>query len=110
MEIHGLAGTPGLESTPDAATRRAADERASGFGRSPVYVGSGGTIPAVGLMARAFGVPPLLLGFGSPGGDAHGPNESIDLAGPAAGAETWPPCSRARPPGRPRPWLRPRWR
>ncbi len=87
--IYGSAGTPGLDSTPDAATRRAADEACrSGYGRSPVYLGSGGTIPAVGLMARAFGVPPLLLGFGSPGGNAHGPNEFIDLAGWAAGAET----------------------
>ena len=89
IDLRAVSATPALESTPDLATRRAVEEAClTGFGRSPVYVRSGGTVPAVGMMARAFGVRPLLLGFGSPGGNAHGPDESIDLAGWAAGCET----------------------
>jgi acetylornithine deacetylase/succinyl-diaminopimelate desuccinylase-like protein len=84
-----VAGTQGVETTPDAPTRRAAEEAcAEGFGRPPVYVRSGGTVPAVGMMARAFGIAPLLLGFGTPGGNAHGPDEAMDLPGWAAGVDT----------------------
>jgi succinyl-diaminopimelate desuccinylase len=40
------------------------------------------------MMARAFGICPLLLGFGTPGGNAHGPDEAMDLPGWAAGVDT----------------------
>lgn len=49
-----------------------------------MYVRSGGTVPAVGMLRRAFGIRPLLLGFGPPGGNAHGPDEAMDVAGWAA--------------------------
>jgi succinyl-diaminopimelate desuccinylase len=84
-----VASTQGVETTPDAATKRAAEEACiEGFGRPPVYVRSGGTVPAVGLMARVFGIRPLLLGLGTPGGNAHGPNEAMDLPGWVAGVDT----------------------
>ena len=89
VRLRGVARTRGVETTPDAPTRRAAEEAcAVGFGRPPAYVRSGGTVPAVGMMARAFGIRPLLLGFGTPGGNAHGPDEAMDLPGWAAGVDT----------------------
>ena len=89
VRLRVVAGTRGLETTPGTATRRAAEEAcAAGFGRPPAYVRSGGTLPAAGMMARAFGVPPLLLGFGTPGGRAHGPDEAMDLPGWAAAVDT----------------------
>jgi succinyl-diaminopimelate desuccinylase len=89
VRLRVVAGTPGLETTPDAATRRAAEQACVvGFGRPPAYVRSGGTIPAAGMMARAFGIRPLLLGFGTPGGRAHGPDEAMDLPGWAAAVDT----------------------
>ena len=89
VRLRVVAGTPGLETTPDAATRRAAEEAcAVGFGRPPAYVRSGGTVPAAGMMARAFGIRPLLLGFGTPRGRAHGPDEAMDLPGWAAAVDT----------------------
>jgi succinyl-diaminopimelate desuccinylase len=89
VRLRVVATAPGLVTTPDAATRWAAEEAcAAGFGRPPVYVRSGGTIPAAGMMARAFGVRPLLLGFGTPGGRAHGPDEAMDLHGWAAAVDT----------------------
>jgi acetylornithine deacetylase/succinyl-diaminopimelate desuccinylase-like protein len=89
IRLRAVTATPGLETTPDVATRLAAEEAcATGFGRPPTYVRSGGTIPPAGLLARAFGISPLLLGFGMPAGRAHGPDEAMDLAGWAAAIDT----------------------
>lgn len=89
VRLRVLAATPGLETTPDAPVRHAAAEACTaGFGRPPVYIRSGGTIPAVGVLTRTFGVRPLLLGFGTPGGRAHGPDEAMDLPGWAASVAT----------------------
>ncbi len=59
-----------------------AAERAlrGGFGKDPVLMGVGGTIPFVGPFAEAFGgIPALLLGPGDPGSDIHGEDESLHL-------------------------------
>ncbi|WP_132189229.1 MULTISPECIES: M20/M25/M40 family metallo-hydrolase [Kribbella] len=89
LRLRVAATTPGVATMPDPPTRRAADEACVvGFGRTPTYVRSGGTVPAVGMMARAFGIRPLLLGFGTPDGNAHGPDEAMDLRGWAAAVDT----------------------
>jgi acetylornithine deacetylase/succinyl-diaminopimelate desuccinylase-like protein len=49
------------------------------FGRNPVIVGEGGSIPIVGDFARVLKAPVLLLGFGLPGENAHAPDEWISL-------------------------------
>jgi acetylornithine deacetylase/succinyl-diaminopimelate desuccinylase-like protein len=49
------------------------------FGRDPVIVGEGGSIPIVGDFARVLQAPVLLLGFGLPGENAHAPDEWISL-------------------------------
>jgi acetylornithine deacetylase/succinyl-diaminopimelate desuccinylase-like protein len=56
------------------AARRAL---ASAFGREPVIVGEGGSIPVVGDFDRVLEGPVLLMGFGLPGENAHAPNEWI---------------------------------
>ncbi len=45
------------------------------FGKEPVIVGEGGSIPVVGDFERILGAPVLLVGFGLPGENAHAPNE-----------------------------------
>ncbi len=47
------------------------------FGRAPVIVGEGGSIPVVGDFERILGAPVLLMGFGLPGENAHAPDEWI---------------------------------
>jgi acetylornithine deacetylase/succinyl-diaminopimelate desuccinylase-like protein len=49
------------------------------FGRPPVRVGGGGSIPVVTDFERVLGAPVLLLGFGLPGENAHAPNEHFSL-------------------------------
>jgi acetylornithine deacetylase/succinyl-diaminopimelate desuccinylase-like protein len=45
------------------------------FGREPVVVGEGGSIPVVGDFERILGAPVLLVGLGLPGENAHAPDE-----------------------------------
>ena len=61
-----------LEGPVFDAARRAL---AAAFGREPVIVGEGGSIPVVGDFQRILGTPVLLMGFGLPGENAHAPNE-----------------------------------
>ena len=61
-----------LEGPLFDAARRAL---AAAFGREPVIVGEGGSIPVVGDFQRILGTPVLLMGFGLPGENAHAPNE-----------------------------------
>ena len=58
------------------AARRAL---AAAFGREPVIVGEGGSIPVVGDFERILGAPVLLIGFGLPGENAHAPDEWMSL-------------------------------
>jgi acetylornithine deacetylase/succinyl-diaminopimelate desuccinylase-like protein len=58
------------------AARRALQ---AAFGKEPVIVGEGGSIPVVGDFQRILGAPVLLVGFGLPGENAHAPDEWIGV-------------------------------
>ncbi len=49
------------------------------FGREPVIIGDGGSIPIVNDFERLLKAPVLLMGFGLPGENAHAPNEWLDV-------------------------------
>jgi acetylornithine deacetylase/succinyl-diaminopimelate desuccinylase-like protein len=61
------------------AMRAAMSAYARVFGRAPVWVRSGGTIPVVSEIQRVLGIPTVLMGFASPGDGLHGPNERFSL-------------------------------
>jgi acetylornithine deacetylase/succinyl-diaminopimelate desuccinylase-like protein len=63
--------TPGMKAAVRAIER--------GFGRKPVFIRSGGTIPVVRSFKDRLGADSLLMGYGSPDDNAHGPNEKFDL-------------------------------
>jgi acetylornithine deacetylase/succinyl-diaminopimelate desuccinylase-like protein len=49
------------------------------FGRAPLFIREGGSIPIVPLIEQVLGAPVLLLGFALPGCNLHSPNEWISL-------------------------------
>jgi acetylornithine deacetylase/succinyl-diaminopimelate desuccinylase-like protein len=74
--------SPGYAALPRPDVLRAADLACRRvYGRPLALVRSGGSLPAARLLAQAFGQVPVLLGLGTPGGGAHGPDERLDVAG-----------------------------
>ncbi|MEU6260144.1 M20/M25/M40 family metallo-hydrolase [Streptomyces sp. NPDC047043] len=58
------------------------------FGRAPLLLPSGGSIPFVSDLAATTGVQTLLLGFGLPDDGIHAPNERFALARLHRGTDT----------------------
>ena len=50
------------------------------FGRDPVYIREGGSIPIAALFKEILGVPVVLMGFGLPDDNIHAPNEKYSLS------------------------------
>ena len=50
-----------------------------GFGKAPVLIREGGSIPVVGSFKSILGVDTLLLGWGQNTDNLHGPNERFSL-------------------------------
>jgi acetylornithine deacetylase/succinyl-diaminopimelate desuccinylase-like protein len=49
------------------------------YGREPVLVGMGGSIPVVGWMQDHLGLEAILVGFGLEDDRIHSPNEKFEL-------------------------------
>ncbi len=81
VEVRGGAGgtPPVVLDRRHPAMRVAARAYGRAFGRAPVFVRSGGTIPVVEALWSARGVPTVLMGFALPEDAAHAPNESFRL-------------------------------
>ncbi|HEY0808846.1 MAG TPA: dipeptidase [Longimicrobiales bacterium] len=71
--LHG--GKPWRANVKGPLYEAAAAALEQGFGKKPVYAGSGGSIPIVPEFESILGAPALLMGFGLPGENAHAPNE-----------------------------------
>jgi len=50
-----------------------------GFGATPVFLRSGGSIPAVNIFQESLGIPTVLMGFALPDDRMHAPNEKFHL-------------------------------
>jgi acetylornithine deacetylase/succinyl-diaminopimelate desuccinylase-like protein len=75
---HGAAAV--LVSVESPGVRAAVRAIEAGFGKPPVFIREGGSIPVVGLLKTVLGVDTLLLGWGLPDDNLHGPNEKFALA------------------------------
>ena len=50
-----------------------------GFGKRPIFMREGGSIPIVGFMQDKLNAPVILMGFGLPDDNLHAPNEKFCL-------------------------------
>jgi acetylornithine deacetylase/succinyl-diaminopimelate desuccinylase-like protein len=73
-------GRPSLTPVDHPATRAAARALEATFGRAPVYIREGGSIPVCASFEENLGLPVVLLGFTPPDDHAHAPNEWMDLS------------------------------
>ncbi len=91
VQMHG--GLPYLAPLDSPYLEAAARAIATGFGRRPVMIREGGSIPIVTLFRRQLGVDALLLGWGQHDDNTHSPNERFALAdfhrGIRASASLW---------------------
>jgi acetylornithine deacetylase/succinyl-diaminopimelate desuccinylase-like protein len=84
MGVGGAIRVPTASPFLDAA-RAGAEEV---FGRAPVLIGCGGSIPVVAAMKRILGLDTLLVGFGLDDDRVHSPNEKFELLCYRRGIET----------------------
>ena len=78
IDHHGApAVLVGVDSPGVRAAVRAVE---AGFGKAPVFIREGGSIPVVGLLKHQLGVDTLLLGWGQNDDNLHGPDEKFSLA------------------------------
>ena len=65
-----------LDSPGMQAARQAL---AAGFGKPPVLIREGGTLPILPLFKQVLGADSLMLGFADPGANVHSPNEFFHI-------------------------------
>jgi acetylornithine deacetylase/succinyl-diaminopimelate desuccinylase-like protein len=81
LEVTDLIGSdPVLVSRDDHSVQAAERAIEIGFGKRPVFIREGGSIPIVNLLKESLGIKSiLLLGWGCPDDGAHSPNERFSL-------------------------------
>jgi acetylornithine deacetylase/succinyl-diaminopimelate desuccinylase-like protein len=76
-DLHG--GGAWVAPTDHPAMEAAARALKRAFGRKPVFVREGGSIPIVADFSRLLKVPCVLMGFGLNDDNLHAPNEKMEL-------------------------------
>ncbi len=87
VTVSGLS-RPALLDRDAPPMRAAAAAYEATFGRPPVFMREGGSIPVVSDLESELGLPTVLMGFGLPGDRIHSPNERFYLPNYFAGIET----------------------
>lgn len=85
---HG--GLPYVSPTDDPGYQAASKAMEESFGKTPVPVRSGGSIPIVALFEQELGLKSILMGFGLDSDAIHSPNEHYGLFNYYKGIETIP--------------------
>ena len=87
-EHHG--GEPYLTPIDSKAYKAAAKAIEKSFGKMPVPVRGGGSIPICSLFEKELGVKIVFMGFGLDSDNLHSPNEKYDILNYYKGIETIP--------------------
>ena len=87
--IEHSSSPPGMIDPQSSALKAAAEALKSVWGTQVIYDRQGGTVPVVALIEELLGVDSLMLGFGLPSDNIHGPNEKQHLPTFYRGIETF---------------------
>jgi len=80
VAVHKIHGGEGVLVSPDAPAIEAASQALQEvYGKKPVFIREGGSIPIAALFYEILGVPVVLMGFGLPDDNLHAPNEKYSL-------------------------------
>lgn len=81
VTVRNLHGGEGLLVAPNSPPMQAAEAALKEvYGRDPIYIREGGSIPIAALFNEILGAPVVLMGFGLPDDNLHAPNEKYSLA------------------------------
>ncbi len=87
-EHHG--GEPYMTPIDSAAYRAASKAIETTFGKTPIPVRGGGSIPICSLFEKELGIKIVFMGFGLDSDNLHSPNEKFDVFNFYKGIETIP--------------------
>ena len=80
VKVTALHGGEGYVCPLDLPAYQAAEEAfARAFGKQPLAVRRGGSIPIISVFERVLGIKTILMGFGLEANAIHSPNESFPL-------------------------------
>jgi acetylornithine deacetylase/succinyl-diaminopimelate desuccinylase-like protein len=80
VRLTNLHGGRGVSVNPENSyIRAAADALKAVYGKEPVFMREGGSIPIAALFDEILHAPVVLMGFGLPDDGAHAPNEKFSL-------------------------------
>ena len=80
IDMTSLGASPALRIPTSSSYLRAAERSLEQtFGKPPLLVGIGGSIPAVGAIKEHLGINAILMGFGLDDDRVHAPNEKFEL-------------------------------
>jgi len=85
---HG--GEPYMTPIDGKGYKAAAKAIETTFGKAPIPVRGGGSIPICALFEQELGIKIIFMGFGLDSDNLHSPNEKFDLANYYKGIETIP--------------------
>jgi acetylornithine deacetylase/succinyl-diaminopimelate desuccinylase-like protein len=90
VDVHRLKGSghPALIELDTPAMQAAMRAYANVWGKDPVFMREGGSIPVVADFQQILGLPVVLMGFGLNTDGAHGPNEHFHLTMFSRGIDT----------------------
>jgi acetylornithine deacetylase/succinyl-diaminopimelate desuccinylase-like protein len=89
VEVRILAGGEGAIVRRDSPAMQAASQAfEKSFGKKPLFIREGGSLPVVASFQRILGIETILMGFGLPDDRLHSPNEKFHLPNFYRGIET----------------------
>ena len=81
VKVNKIHGGEGVMIMPDSPPMQAAAAALKEhFGKDPIFIREGGSIPIAALFHEVLNVPVVMMGFGLPDDNLHSPNEKYSLS------------------------------